>query len=87
MKTNAGIVPARSGRILLDGQDITRMSPEKRVAMGMGHVPQGRQVFPELTVEENLRLGAYTLRRRQPVPVVRPRPDRPGAGGEAGEDP
>jgi branched-chain amino acid transport system ATP-binding protein len=64
MKTIAGIVPARGGRILLDGQDITRMSPEKRVAMGMGHVPQGRQVFPQLTVEENLRLGAYTLRRR-----------------------
>jgi branched-chain amino acid transport system ATP-binding protein len=64
MKTIAGIVPARSGRILLEGQDITRLSPEKRVAMGMGHVPQGRQVFPQLTVEENLRLGAYTLRRR-----------------------
>ncbi len=65
MKTIAGIVPARSGRILLDGQDVTGLSPEKRVAMGMGHVPQGRQVFPGLTVEENLRLGAYTLRRRE----------------------
>jgi branched-chain amino acid transport system ATP-binding protein len=64
MKAIAGLVPARSGRILLDGQDVTKLSPEKRVAMGMGHVPQGRQVFPELTVEENLRLGAYTLRRR-----------------------
>lgn len=64
MKTLAGIVPARSGSILLDGEDITRLSPEQRVARGMGHVPQGRQVFPDLTVEENLRLGAYTLRRR-----------------------
>lgn len=64
MKTIAGIVPARSGRILLNGQDVTGLSPEKRVALGMGHVPQGRQVFPGLTVEENLRLGAYTLRRR-----------------------
>ena len=64
MKTIAGVVPARSGRVLLDGEDITRLSPEKRVALGMGHVPQGRQVFPQLTVEENLRLGAYTLRRR-----------------------
>ena len=60
----AGIVPVRSGRILLEGRDITKVSPEKRVAMGMGHVPQGRQVFPQLTVEENLRLGAYTLRKR-----------------------
>ncbi|MCU1672945.1 MAG: ABC-type branched-chain amino acid transport system, ATPase component [Frankiales bacterium] len=64
MKTLAGILPARSGRILLNGDDITKLSPEKRVARGMGHVPQGRQVFPQLTVEENLRLGAYTLRRR-----------------------
>lgn len=64
LKTAAGLVPARSGSILFDGVDITRLSPEKRVAMGMGHVPQGRQVFPQLTVEENLRLGAYTLRRR-----------------------
>jgi branched-chain amino acid transport system ATP-binding protein len=64
MKTIAGVVPARSGRIVFDGVDITRASAEDRVAMGMGHVPQGRQVFAHLTVEENLRLGAYTLRRR-----------------------
>ena len=64
MKCIGGMVPARSGRILLDGQDVTGLSPEKRVEMGMGHVPQGRQVFPQLTVEENLRLGAYTLRRK-----------------------
>lgn len=64
MKTIAGVVPARSGRVLLGGEDITALSPERRVALGMGHVPQGRQVFPELTVEENLRLGAYTMRRK-----------------------
>ena len=64
MKVMAGLVPAWSGTIRFAGEDITNLTPEKRVAMGMGHVPQGRQVFPELTVEENLRLGAYTLRRR-----------------------
>jgi branched-chain amino acid transport system ATP-binding protein len=64
MKVVAGTVPARSGRVLLDGEDVTALPPEARVARGMGHVPQGRQVFPGLTVEENLRLGAYTLRRR-----------------------
>jgi branched-chain amino acid transport system ATP-binding protein len=64
MKTIAGTVPARSGAVRLDGQDVTGLTPEARVALGMGHVPQGRQVFPALTVEENLRLGAYTLRRR-----------------------
>ncbi len=64
MKTIAGVVPVRTGRILFEGEDVTSLPPEKRVARGMGHVPQGRQVFPHLTVEENLRLGAYTLRRR-----------------------
>lgn len=64
MKVLAGVVPLRSGRITFDGRDITSTPAEARVAAGMGHVPQGRQVFPHLTVEENLRLGAYTLRRR-----------------------
>ncbi|MCA1713242.1 MAG: ABC transporter ATP-binding protein [Actinobacteria bacterium] len=64
MKTLGGSVPARSGSVVFRGQDVTKLSPEKRVALGMGHVPQGRQVFPGLTVEENLRLGAYTLRRK-----------------------
>ena len=63
MKCLAGVVPVRTGEVIFNGEDITRLSPEKRVARGMGHVPQGRQVFPDLTVEENLRLGAYTLRR------------------------
>ena len=65
MKVVGGIVPARSGRISLDGVDITSLPAEARVAAGMAHVPQGRQVFPELTVEQNLRLGAYVLRRRE----------------------
>ena len=64
MKVLAGLVPAWDGKITFDGTDITNLTPEKRVAMGMGHVPQGRQVFPALTVEENLRLGAYVLRRK-----------------------
>ena len=64
MKVVAGVVPARSGRVTFDGADITRMSPEERVRRGIANVPQGRQVFPAMTVEQNLRLGAYTLRRR-----------------------
>lgn len=64
LKTLAGLVPAWSGRITFDGVDVTHLPVEDRVAMGMGHVPQGRQVFPALTVEENLRLGAYTSRKR-----------------------
>jgi branched-chain amino acid transport system ATP-binding protein len=64
MKVVAGIVPARAGSIAMDGRSITGMSPEDRVGLGMAHVPQGRQVFPGLTVEQNLRLGGYRLRRR-----------------------
>ncbi|HEU5034532.1 MAG TPA: ABC transporter ATP-binding protein [Mycobacteriales bacterium] len=64
LKVVAGVVPTWSGRIELDGADITRLLPEQRVALGMAHVPQGRQVFPSLSVEQNLRVGAYTLRRR-----------------------
>jgi branched-chain amino acid transport system ATP-binding protein len=64
MKCLAGLQPVWSGRIEVAGRDVTGASPEERVALGIGNVPQGRQVFAELTVEENLRLGAYTLRRR-----------------------
>lgn len=64
LKVLAGLLPAWEGSVAFAGTDVTRMTPERRVAMGMGHVPQGRQVFPALTVEENLRLGAYTSRRR-----------------------
>ncbi|MBA2608335.1 MAG: ABC transporter ATP-binding protein [Actinobacteria bacterium] len=64
MKVIAGLIPAWKGAVRLNGRDITGLAPEQRVGLGLGHVPQGRQVFPELTVEENLRLGAYTLRRR-----------------------
>ena len=64
MKVVAGVVPAWSGEIRFKGEDITKVLPEERVELGMAHVPQGRQVFAALSVEENLRLGAYTLRRR-----------------------
>ena len=64
MKTISGLQPLWSGEIIFDGQPLGPLSPEQRVAAGIGNVPQGRQVFPELTIEENLRLGAYTSRRR-----------------------
>jgi branched-chain amino acid transport system ATP-binding protein len=64
LKVLSGLVPAWSGRVFFEGREVTSASPERRVAMGIGNVPQGRQVFSELTVEQNLRLGAYQLRRR-----------------------
>jgi urea transport system ATP-binding protein len=51
-----GLIPARSGRVIFDGKDITNAKPETRAALGLGYVPQGRQIFPLLTVEENLKL-------------------------------
>jgi branched-chain amino acid transport system ATP-binding protein len=64
MKVVGGVLPAWAGHVRFDGADVTRLSAEERVARGLAHVPQGRQVFPDLTVEQNLRLGAYALRRR-----------------------
>ncbi len=58
----AGLLPLTSGRILLDGEDITRMRPNERVKRGLGYVPQGQQCFPQLTTEENLQVVADTRR-------------------------
>jgi branched-chain amino acid transport system ATP-binding protein len=57
-----GLTPARAGRILLDGRDITRLPTHQIVAAGIACIPEGRKVFPKLTVEENLRMGAYQER-------------------------
>jgi branched-chain amino acid transport system ATP-binding protein len=65
VKVVGGLVPAWSGSVVLAGEDVTGRSVERRVAQGIGHVPQGRQLFPELTVEENLRLGGYLIRRKE----------------------
>ena len=60
MNTIAGIVPITSGQIFFDGKDISKMPSHERVKKGIVLAPEGRQVFPELTVEGNLRMGAYT---------------------------
>jgi branched-chain amino acid transport system ATP-binding protein len=54
-----GLTPPRAGRIMFNGQDITPLPTHKVIAAGMACIPEGRKVFPKLTVEENLRLGAY----------------------------
>ncbi len=61
MKSILGLVKPQTGRVLFDGAEITRMPPWERVALGIGYVPEGRRVFPELSVEENLNMGAYSL--------------------------
>jgi urea transport system ATP-binding protein len=57
LKAIMGLLPARSGRITFDGVDLTGRRPEARVMAGIGYVPQGREIFPNLTVRENLRIG------------------------------
>src|SRR3954466_14528557 len=60
LKCLAGLLPARSGSISFDGTNVTHLPPYKRAQLGFGYVPQGREIFPRLTVEENLRLGLAT---------------------------
>ncbi|QXC63542.1 ABC transporter ATP-binding protein [Aquihabitans sp. G128] len=59
IKALFGLVPIRSGRVLLDGEDITSRPAHELVERGVGYVPQTKNVFPSLTVEENLRMGMY----------------------------
>lgn len=55
----SGIVPVRSGKIVFEGNNISKLSPEKLVSMGISQVPEGRHIFPQLTVMENLDMGAF----------------------------
>ncbi|MEN4919019.1 ABC transporter ATP-binding protein [Achromobacter spanius] len=59
----SGLLDRVSGNIVFDGQDISRLPPHRIPEMGIAHVPEGRHVFPEMTVEENLYLGGYTRRK------------------------
>jgi len=65
-----GLLPIRSGAIVFQGRDIARAAPQWRARAGMGYVPQGREVFPELTVAENLRIGQITGERRLEASVA-----------------
>lgn len=62
LKKISGIVDAQNGEIMFDGEDITKMSPEKIANKGIIHVPEGRQIFGDLTVLENLMIGAFTAK-------------------------
>ncbi len=60
LKTVSGILRAASGSVVLDGKPLGHIPPHKIVGMGLAHVPEGRRVFGQMTVEENLEMGAYT---------------------------
>jgi urea transport system ATP-binding protein len=61
LKTLMGLLPARSGEILFEDQSLTRARPYERARAGLGYVPQGREIFPRLSVEENLLMGAKRI--------------------------
>ena len=67
LHTISGLISASSGTITLDGQDLQKASPHRIINMGLAHVPEGRHVFARMTVEENLRMGAYILKDQKKI--------------------
>ncbi|BBD78397.1 MULTISPECIES: urea ABC transporter ATP-binding subunit UrtE [Hydrogenophilaceae] len=68
LKCLMGLVPAKSGHIQFDGRELTRLPPYERVRAGIGYVPQGREIFPRLTVAENLQMGLASRPRGSKLP-------------------
>ena len=62
-----GLIAPKKGQILFEGQDITTTPAHKIVSMGMAHVPEGRRVFAQLTVLENLKMGAFTRKDKEEI--------------------
>ena len=94
MKAVFGMLGLRSGRVLMDGEDITALKPQERVRKGMGFVPQTNNVFPSLTVLENLEMGAFvrvddvsdTLSQvLELFPVLREKADQPAGELSGGQ--
>ncbi|MDP1902252.1 MAG: urea ABC transporter ATP-binding subunit UrtE [Rubrivivax sp.] len=69
LKSLMGVVPVKAGTVTLDGTDITRAPSYERVKRGIGYVPQGREIFGRLTVEENLRMGLATKSGSTAIPA------------------
>ena len=92
----SGVVPARAGAVEFDGHDLTRLPPHRIVKLGLAQSPEGRKIFPRLTVLENLQMGAFTRDDPQGVaediekafelfPILRERKSQPGgllSGGQ-----
>ena len=96
LRTICGLLRPRKGSIQFDGRMISGLTPDRIVALGLVHVPEGRRVFPELTVEENLRAAAYLLPGRREVerrlgeamarfPILRQRRRQPAGTLSGGE--
>ncbi|MDB5646102.1 ABC transporter ATP-binding protein [Methylobacterium sp.] len=94
LRTLTGTLPAAAGSIHFGGRDITRLSPTARARAGIGYVPQGREIFPALSVHENLRMGCLLSRAREDAtiadiltlfPRLKAYLDRPGGALSGGE--
>jgi branched-chain amino acid transport system ATP-binding protein len=67
LRAISGLLRPTRGRIVLEGREIHRLEPDRILALGIAHCPEGRRVFPYLTVEENLRMGAWVRRDRRAI--------------------
>lgn len=67
LHTITGLIQAKKGSIVFDGKELTKTQPHKIVSMGMAHVPEGRRIFQQLSVLENLKLGAYTRKDKSEI--------------------
>jgi branched-chain amino acid transport system ATP-binding protein len=96
LKTVCGVMDPQKGNVVFEGREIQRMDPDKVMRLGISHVPEGREVFPFLSVRENLRMGAYTRRDADGVvqdleavfgyfPVLKERADQRAGSLSGGE--
>jgi branched-chain amino acid transport system ATP-binding protein len=96
LKTVSGVMDAQKGTVVFDGRPIHGMDPDRVMRLGLAHVPEGREVFPFLSVRENLRMGAYTRRDADGIardlemvydyfPVLRTRADQRAGSLSGGE--
>lgn len=67
LHTITGLIQAKKGSIVFDGKELTKTPPHKIVSMGMAHVPEGRRIFQQLSILENLKLGAYTRKDKSEI--------------------
>jgi branched-chain amino acid transport system ATP-binding protein len=96
LKTVCGVMDPQKGHVVFEGREIHRQDPDKVMRLGISHVPEGREVFPFLSVRENLRMGAYTRRDADEVaqdleavfgyfPVLKERADQRAGSLSGGE--
>jgi len=96
LKTVSGVMDPQKGSVVFEGREIQRMDPDKVMRLGISHVPEGREVFPFLSVRENLNMGAYTRRDSDEVakdlesvftyfPVLKERADQRAGSLSGGE--